>query len=963
MLPSKDLQRLFKAAAWSSRAELEAFVAEAVPVPPADLLKLLDIVIVRGPADPQTVQNRAVAFGMLGDRSPSEELFIPLLRALKIAEPSVRGVLAPLVVRDNSIPGHGELCAAMRTTDVDLRRHVAHILKQVAGRTAFDMLIAMVGEPDFPGRLETADVLVTKGAHHAIPGLALMLQVGRSIDKAQALKYLGDARLMARDIPSALRAIAAALSDADERVAIQAVSSFSSLCSEDEFFQHVTPALEAHSVAIVRAAIDGLKRFGSPRAIAALERKFRQGPNSLRMAVLDALEAIGHDGVIPAVVHAMQHKQVGVRNRASEVLVALATTHKVELARTILWLLRSRDVNVRRAAAEVLQKVGDPSGELAPKLLTYLRDEDWWVRERVTDALVEMAGNQLTRYIVSYLADPSDIVRRYAVDVLFRVKDPAALGALVRTATSDADWWVRERAIEAIAALKDARALPYLIDLLGRDRGLVYAILEALASLEARSAQPHVLALLADEEPDVRLAAVRCLEALDDPSASEALGPLAEDIDHRVRRAARDVLDRWKVRWRGGPEVIADRRLPLLDRLLVGVARAEADDLLLYSNARPMVKRLGSMAQLANNVFTSEQVEAMLLPHLTPAQLSALDEQRDVDLSYEVKSEGLRFRANVFRQISGLSAVFRIIKGTLMDIEKLGLPPIVQTFGDLKNGLVLVGGPTGSGKSTTLAGVIDYVNRTYQRHIITLEDPIEVVHVRKRCLVNQREVGAHTNGFGPALRATLRQDPDVILVGEMRDLATISFAVTAAETGHLVFGTVHTVSADSSIDRIINAFPPGQHPQVRSMLAETLRAVVCQQLVRRCDGPGRALAVEVMLNNDAVSNLIRKGKTYQLAQVIQTSRDLGMQSMDFEIMRLLKEGTISEDEAYLKVTDKAAFERSLAEAEAPAGGARGPSMHPSALPPAASTAPRPTPGALSMPPPATTGRPSRLPGA
>jgi twitching motility protein PilT len=260
--------------------------------------------------------------------------------------------------------------------------------------------------------------------------------------------------------------------------------------------------------------------------------------------------------------------------------------------------------------------------------------------------------------------------------------------------------------------------------------------------------------------------------------------------------------------------------------------------------------------------------------------------------------------------------VFRVVKNEIPDLEKLGLPPVMHTFAALKNGLVLVGGPTGSGKSTTLAALIDYINRTDARHIVTLEDPIEVVHAPNKSLINQRELGAHTKSFNSALRATLRQDPDVILVGEMRDLTTIAFAVTAAETGHLVFGTVHTVSADSSVERLVNAFPSGQQPQVRSMLAESLRAVACQHLLRRKDVPGRVPAIEIMINTDAVSNLIRKNKTFQISSVIATSREIGMQSMDNELMRLVREGKVDVEEAYLKAIDKKPFESLLTASKA-----------------------------------------------
>jgi twitching motility protein PilT len=343
---------------------------------------------------------------------------------------------------------------------------------------------------------------------------------------------------------------------------------------------------------------------------------------------------------------------------------------------------------------------------------------------------------------------------------------------------------------------------------------------------------------------------------------------------------------------------------------------------------------MGEMIPLANNVLSNEQVEALLLPQLTEQQKESLRQLRDVDFSHEVRSEGLRFRVNVFKAAGGLSAVFRVIKNEILAMESLGLPEVVTKFGDLKNGLVLVGGPTGSGKSTTLAAIIDYINRTQPRHIVTLEDPIEVIHPPKAAMVNQREIGSHSHSFANALRATLREDPDVILVGEMRDLTTIQFAITAAETGHLVFGTVHTASADTSVDRMINAFPAGQQPQVRSILSNSLRAVACQYLIPRRDASGRALALEVMLNNDAVANLIRKGKTYQIPNIVATSREIGMQSMDYELVRLFKSGMISSEEGYMRAVNKKDFEAVVAEFETgtrpPAATGTGPAVAPTA---------------------------------
>jgi twitching motility protein PilT len=239
---------------------------------------------------------------------------------------------------------------------------------------------------------------------------------------------------------------------------------------------------------------------------------------------------------------------------------------------------------------------------------------------------------------------------------------------------------------------------------------------------------------------------------------------------------------------------------------------------------------------------------------------------------------------------------------------------------------VLVGGPTGSGKSTTLAALIDSINRNTKRHVISMEDPIEVLHKSQQGLVNQREIGTHTRSSTSALRSTLRQDPDVILVGEMRDLPTISFAVTAAETGHLVFGTLHTVSADTTVDRIINAFPHAQASQVRSMLSDSLRAVVCQYLIPRRNGGGRCLAVEVLLNTDAVANMIRKGKTHQIPSIIATSRELGMRAMDGELKRLHDDGVISAEDAFMRAAHKKEFEDLLEGGALPLAGEAPPAL-------------------------------------
>ncbi|MCK6502180.1 PilT/PilU family type 4a pilus ATPase [Myxococcota bacterium] len=707
----------------------------------------------------------------------------------------------------------------------------------------------------------------------------------------------------------ALQALARLLEDPDEALAVAAVQAFAGMADEDQWFEHLPAALESRRPAVVRAAVSSLGAFRSPRAIATLQSKLRTGNKAVRVVVLDTLEAIGTDAVLPALVDALSHKSLAVRSRATEVLGNLGAQGKVEIARTVIWLLRSPDPDVRRLAVDIARRAKDPNETLWPRLFELLRDQDWWVRERVADALVELAGRRLIPHLAGFLEDPAPPVRLFAVDVLTRMKATEALGALVRAAQKDADWWVRERAMEAIATLGDARAAPYLLHIVLTEPKVRLGGLAALARLGAREVAPRLAPLLQEEDPDVRLATLRALEVLGDASLAPLLLPLATDPRVEVRELARRLAAGWQLELAvAGGDAIAGTPL---DHLLVRTAQAHGDDLLLSPGRKPFVRRMNAVEPLADEVLDDEAVRALVLPILHPAQLAALAAREDVDLSYEVASHRLRFRANVFHQMHGLSAVFRIIKGAIPSLSTLGLPPVVARLGRLKNGLVLVGGPTGSGKSTTLAALIDDINQSSARHVITLEDPIEAVHGNRQGLVNQREVGTHTRSYPMALRATLREDPDVILVGELRDLDTIAFAVSAAETGHLVFGTVHTVSADTTLDRIINVFPSTQQDQVRSMLAGSLRAVVCQYLLPRAQGEGRVLACEVMLNNDAVANLIRTGKTFQLPSVIATQRAAGMQLMDGELLRLVREGTVGAEVAWVKARDRREFEALL----------------------------------------------------
>lgn len=348
---------------------------------------------------------------------------------------------------------------------------------------------------------------------------------------------------------------------------------------------------------------------------------------------------------------------------------------------------------------------------------------------------------------------------------------------------------------------------------------------------------------------------------------------------------------------------------PDLLQALQEVVLSTASDLHLTSNSPPMIRIDGHLQSIPGApVWNRERVQAAITSILSPTQRDQFSKYLELDLAYTI-SANARFRVNVYQQRGAMGAAFRLIPTGIKQLRELGLPESVSRFAALPRGLVLVTGPTGSGKSTTLAAILDLVNRTRADHIVTIEDPIEFLHTNQKSLVNQREVGGDTHSFASALKHVLRQDPDVILIGELRDLETISVALTAAETGHLVFATLHTQDAPQTIDRVIDVFPPHQQGQIRTQLAATLQGVVSQTLLRRAQGKGRVIATEVMVTTPAISNLIREGKTYQMTSAMQAGSDLGMHTMDQDLAGLVNNGVVSYQVAVEKVHDLEGFKR------------------------------------------------------
>jgi twitching motility protein PilT len=443
------------------------------------------------------------------------------------------------------------------------------------------------------------------------------------------------------------------------------------------------------------------------------------------------------------------------------------------------------------------------------------------------------------------------------------------------------------------AAEAALQAMPHL-------SGIDFLLEQAIINPEQAESLRQALnpATPAVESADAQSAAVQADAALMKPRIRAEPTPAPAESGQPETRAHVEVTDE-----KGLPD-----GLGITELLRLGFD-AGASDVHIGVGAPALMRRHGTLQPLyhGGTVLTSAHTETLVHTFLNPMQIEVLQKSRGIDFSYEIPGLA-RFRANVVRQRKGHDAVFRIINTTVRTMDELGLPEGLKVLTQYHNGLVLLTGAVGCGKSTTLAAMVQEVNVHRSDHIITLEDPIEYVFVPAGCQITQREVHAHTESFGAALRASLREDPDVIIVGEMRDLETISLAITASETGHLVIATLHTSNAARTLDRVLDAFPVEQQGQIRTMVSESLRGIVSQQLIPRADGTGRVVALEVMVNTPAVANLIREAKTYMLPGIIQTGKKLGMRLMDDSLLELMEQGVISPHEAFDRAEQKKVFE-------------------------------------------------------
>jgi twitching motility protein PilT len=644
-------------------------------------------------------------------------------------------------------------------------------------------------------------------------------------------------------------------------------------------------------------------------------QKLVQDPEpEIRDKALEVLAARAPVGSVPLFVQHLSHASYSTQQALIEALTRIAATQKPEFADRLLPLVASGDAATRTAVMRILLGMPDTNA-VVRRYIEFTKTLAGFVRDRALESLRAL-GDQLIEPVVALLSDPDEELRAGAMAVASVFDDPRIVpGAIMLL--KDPDWWIRIAAAETLGRLKDPRAVEPLIASLA-DPDVKWTAVEALGRIGDPRALPALGKMLADPAANVRVEVMQSLVHFNHPQVTAALTQIAQrDPERNVRMRAVDLLEEMSKRTQGGADItrVRDEALaarsthgePMLHAYLMSTRNSHGSDFHLSVGQPPIVRMSSELLRAQGEPFTAEQTEAMLRAILTDEQWTVLQEQQQLDFCYTIPQGG-RYRGNVFIDQRGLNGVFRVIPEKPPSIADIGLPGHLAEIAGYHQGIVLICGPSGSGKSTTLAALVNLFNETRNDHVLTMEDPVEFVHPFKQCLINQREVGTHTKSFARALRAALREDPDVIVIGELRDNESVSLALTAAETGHIVLGTLNSTSAPKAIDRLIASFPVDEQPQIRASLSESLKYVIAQRLLPAKEGRRQVAAFEILKGTSNVANMIRDEKTFQIYSAMQIGKSLGMQTFDDALKDLLKRNAITPDTAYMAAQKKEDFE-------------------------------------------------------
>jgi len=770
-----------------------------------------------------------------------------------------------------------------------------------------------------------------------------------AVETDPALRQSGIAFLKRVPYEAASTALFPHLGSRTEAVRRQAMSALE-LLAGGAFLEKLQGFLSHQDPAVVHAALDHLRKNPNERVLPWLAKVFSSSRTpAVRKKAFSIVEATASARTANLALQALEDDDEDIRFRAIALLskfpdeshigpllrhcrndssrmrdAAIAALGPL-LAKSQTWsdevlpLLSDTNPKVRQLASKIIATQEPRS--IADAFLRTFRETYGPSKDRAVEALRELGPQFIQAFLDrGQSSDPGEAALSGSIAVTIR--SPEVVPHCIRF-LSGQDWWLRDRAAMALAEIRDESALPHLLKMLQDPE----SNLSAAAALGAWGTPQALPALLeaykqATALTDLRLEILDAFAKIQDPKVGPLLqkivqvdpSPLVKDKAARLvrqRAGEADVVGPASARV-FAPFDFASSAAPTLADLLRHARAVSASDLHLGTGTIPCLRIYGRLTPLPMPEPSEAQMREWILPVLGEERAAELDARRQVDFCHKDAELG-RFRTNVFYERKGLNAVLRLVPYEIPNLTDVGLPESIWEITSYSQGLILVTGPAGCGKTTTLAALVDRINETERGHIITVEDPIEYVHANKESLVNQREIPSHSKSFAKALRQSLREDPDVILVGEMRDLETISLAITASETGHLVLATLHTTTSSSTVDRIINAFPPDQQGQIRMMVADSLKAVISQSLLPRRDGLGRVAAFEILRNTPAVGGLIRDAKTFQIPTAIQTGAASGMQLMDGALLHLVQEGVIEPRVGYDRAQRKDAFEPFMAE--------------------------------------------------
>ena len=789
------------------------------------------------------------------------------------------------------------------------KREQSELLEEVRrSRISSSQAIPLVCHADADVREVGIDLFVRNPGAHDIRDLVLQLANSRAPSRG-----LGS-QLLSKIPPGVASKGLEDVLDHKETQARRLAWDFALSLVGDARLPYVKRALKEAPAATRVLAIQRVARIKKTRdTIDILLTAAGDSDATVAESALEQLGDVPDSQVLELMLEKLSASDAVSRSRAVSYLKEAAANQPKLVREPLMALLGGGDDGLRHLAVELLLLTSTPE-EVLLDVLEYARNLVGWLRNRIMETLLTL-GDDILEPALKLLGHPDETVRTMALVLAERFDDPRVVGPVCEL-LGEPDWWLRISACDTLGRLKDPQAVPHLVKALADD-DCRWAAIDALAQIGSRKAIEPLARLLTDRRTEVRVEVVRALGRLAGEGGYELLqhvadkDPVTAVRGHAVEAmrvmADRLELDVVEIEEDSVSVASADLKRPI-DRLLAQAREMGASDLHVTVGEPPLIRIHGTLSRLEGwKPLDARTAAGAVTSILGERHRQLLNRNGEVDFCHYVEEVG-RYRGNAYIQRKGPCAAFRVIPNSPPSFSDLRLPGHLTDLLDYHQGIIVVSGSAGSGKSTTLTALINLINESKPVHIITLEDPVEFVHPIKSALINQREVGSHTESFGRAIRAALREDPDVVMVGEMRDTETIRMALMAAETGHLVIATLHTTNAVQTIDRLIKAFPPEEQPQVRMTLSETLKYVVCQALLPRKDGEGRVAMFEVLKNTFSVASLIRDDKTYQVPNLMQLGFRVGMRTADVALMDLVESGLITPELAWTRATSPGEFE-------------------------------------------------------